>query len=67
VEIFIVASSEEHQKERAKLNTELIGHMGTWVQERSPRGVPRPDWFQDVTFDDIEQMARVMPTRRRAP
>jgi hypothetical protein len=40
--------------------------MGTWVQERSPRGVPRPDWFQDVTFDDIEQMARVMPTRRRA-
>lgn len=67
MEVFIVATTEEHIKERNRVNQDLIGHLGNWEQERSPRGVRRPDWFQDVTMDDIEQMARVMPTRRRAP
>lgn len=68
VEVFIVASTEEHTKERNRLNQELVGTLVSWEkQERSPRGVRRPDWFQDLTMDDIDQMARIMPRRRRAP
>jgi hypothetical protein len=64
--VFILAGDEKHQQERTKLNRELIGHLGTWEVERSPRGVVRPDWFQDLTMDDIEQMAKVMPGGRKA-
>jgi len=68
VEVFIVGGmNEEHSKERTKLNQELIGTIDSGKrEERSPRGVRRPAWFQDLTMDDIDQMARVMPTRRRA-